>query len=315
VRRALCLGLALAFAVPAWGGLDLGSADQNVQQQQDDMTAFFNDLAREKPTLSIRRAAATARRMKPRLPENMWQAGLEDPCKRTAALNAAKALAGSGLASVGSSMAGPMSTLLGQTAAQMIATGDAQFMSLGESLQQEGAAIGTNNQEAAQTAADQVNATTMPDVSGYAPTQDDVTYTNAVTSATSQVIGSVLTAVGTVAGGVIGAYTSFGGGTAIGAMYGASLGSMAGSVIGSAVQGTQPDTSNLAAGALANGSQLAQSAALKALTPSVPSQSGNSASQSGGTGGVNAAPSGNGTISGSSTSGNNTGALGGATNL
>ncbi|HTB22612.1 MAG TPA: hypothetical protein VK914_07900 [bacterium] len=304
----------MALSIPAWGALDLGSADQNVQQQQDDMTNFFNDLARGKPVLSIRRAAATVRRIKPRLPENMWQEGLEDPCKRAAALNAAKALAGSGLASVGSSMAGPMSTMLSQTAAQMIATGDAQFMSVGESLQQESAAIGTNNQEAAQTAADQVNATDMPDVSGYAPTTGDVTYTNAVSSATSQVIGSVLTAVGTVAGGVIGAYTSFGGGTAIGAMYGASLGSLAGNAIGSAVQGTQPDNSGLESAALADGSQLAQSAAMKALTPS-PSQSGNASSQNGGTGAVNAAPSGNGTISGSTTSGNNTGALGGASNL
>ena len=240
MRIALVAASLCVLALPAWAAMDFAPAAQNVIQQQDDISKFLESLAREQPRINPRAAAATLRAAgKAKMPANFWAEGTADPYKRAEALKAAKGMAGCGLASVGSSMAGDMAAQLMAAGAQMIATGDLQFGSVGRSLQQESAAVSSGNRDAAQTLADQVNAEQLPDLSNYSPTASDEHYASAAQQATARMAGAVLTAVGTVAGAVIGAYCSFGGGTAVGAMYGAALGSMAGSAVGNAIDGSR----------------------------------------------------------------------------
>ena len=317
--RSVCLFLALfALALPARAELEFAPAAQNVIQQQDDISKFLESLSTEKPRINPRSAAATIKAAgKVKIPKGFWAEGTEDPYKRAEALKAAKAMGGCGLASVGSSMAGEMADQLMAAGAQMIATGDPQFSSIGQSLQQESAAVSSGNRDAAQTLADQVNAEPLPDLSNYSPSPSDMQYASAAQQATAQMAGAVLTAVGTIAGAVIGAYCSGGTGTAAGAMYGAALGSMAGSAIGNAIDGSNSDTSsqiaNLGVQAVNQGAQTAQTK----LTQSgnVPAQTntlGQQTVQNAGTGSATgAAPTGAAPIAGQATS-NNTGALAGS---
>jgi hypothetical protein len=319
VQKFLAVVALLGLGSGLYGSkIDLGAPDSNVELQQEEMSKFFDSLAHEKPTLNVRRAAASMKGKKFATSKNHWKEGTEDPYKRAAALREAKGYAGAGLASVGSSMAPQMEQLLAQTAAQMIATGDPQFVGVGNSMQQESAAIGANNKDAAQTAAEQVNSTPRPDLSNYSATPGDISYGSQAAQAEAQVAGAVLTAVGTVAGGIIGAYCSFGGGTAVGAMYGAALGNMAGSAVGSAIDGQQSNTAAQGAAIGVQAIQAGSQASLQKVQGSgLGQQGGGSGAQSAPTGAFQGAPTGNGTTSGSTApaTGNTTNGLGGSTNM
>lgn len=314
-RWVLFLGL-LTAAGPAYSKIDLGSSAQNVDQQMSDMQKFLDSLAHEKPVLDVRRAAATMRESGPGRPKKgFWNEALEDPYKKRAAMDYAKGLAGSGLASVGSGMAGQMETLLGQEAAAMIASGDPTLLGMGRNLQQESAAISSNNSDAAQSAADAVKGVPDPNVANYSPTASDLNYSSDASQATAKVAAAVLTAVGTIAGAVVGFYSTLGGGTGVGAMYGAALGSMAGNAVGSAIDGSQNDTAGQAAGIGVQAIQSASQAGVQKVQSSAPplAQAGGSGSQSAATGApLQSAPTGNGSIVAQPSTANNVGAAGGA---
>jgi hypothetical protein len=316
LKLPIAISILVLLSAPLTAGVDFGVASQNVADQQDDMTKFFNSLSKERAHISPRMAGATFKAKRTRLSANIWQEALQDPYKKAEALKAAKGLAGIGLASVGSAMAGDMATQLLAAGTQMLATGDSQFASLGSTLKLESAAISSNNPDAAQTLAESVNTTPLPDLSSYNPTSSDTQYALATQQATAQIAGAVLTAVGTVAGAVIGAYASWGTGAVTGAMYGAALGNMAGNAVGGAIDG-QPNNSlnqatNLGVQAINQGSQSTQNKAVSSINQAGQQTNSVQSGQSLPIGSsIGSAPTGNGPISPQASQSLNTGAVAG----